>query len=94
MALRFGNVAFGRRRAAFRLRPGMLFVLALAGLLPACTAAPSAPLAGPDPSDPSARVAAVRYRSTTAPYASRRPVEPKPWQEQNIQVAPQSGASR
>jgi hypothetical protein len=62
-----------------------LAMLALAG----CAAAPSTPFAGPDPSDPATRVAAVGYRSTIAPYASRRPVEPKPWQEQNIQVAPE-----
>jgi hypothetical protein len=53
-----------------------------------CTAPPVAPVAGGDPSDPSARTPAVSYRSTTAPYSSQRPVEPGPWREQNERAAP------
>jgi len=53
-----------------------------------CWTALPAPLTGADPSDPSARTRRVEYRSTVAPYKSQRPVEPKPWQEQNQQVAP------
>jgi hypothetical protein len=54
----------------------------------ACLSAPQAPLAGPDPADPQARVPAVSYRSVLSGYASQRPVEPAPWREQNERVAP------
>ncbi len=64
-------------------------VAALALLLPRCTDAPRAPVAGPDPSDPGARVPRVDYRSTVGSYKSQRPVEPGPWGEQNQRVAPQ-----
>jgi hypothetical protein len=64
-----------------------IVVIATFALLAACSALPP-PLAGPDPSDPSARVAAVGYRSTIGPYTSQRPVEPMPWQQQNERVAP------
>jgi hypothetical protein len=57
-------------------------------LLAACTAAPPAPVAGPNPADADARVAPAAYRSTIAPYESRRPVEPVPWRERNERVAP------
>jgi hypothetical protein len=53
-----------------------------------CTAQPPLPLAGPDPSNPAARTKTTAYRSNIAPYDSRRPVEPKPWTEQNQQIAP------
>lgn len=66
----------------------ILAALLVAALLAACAAAPPSPLAGRDPSEPDARTRTVSYRSTIAPYASRRPVEPKPWQEQNERVAP------
>ena len=45
--------------------------LTLGGCLPT-----TVPLAGADPSDPSAKVAGVRYRSTVAPYTSLRPAQP------------------
>lgn len=45
-------------------------------------------LIGADPSDPSARVAAVGYRSTVAPYTSLRPTTPTKWREQNERAAP------
>jgi hypothetical protein len=73
-------------------------VCAAALTTPGCTAPPAVPAVGPDPSNPSARTPAVDYRSTTAPYASRRPVEPGPgeqksreqnWREQNERAAPQ-----
>jgi hypothetical protein len=63
------------------------FVLAL--LAAGCSAAPRAPFAGPDPSDPGARAPRVDYRSTIGSYKSQRPVEPGPWGEQNQGVAPQ-----
>jgi hypothetical protein len=62
--------------------------LALALLLPACTQAPLSRSLAPDPADPRAAAAPVTYRSTTAGYSSRRPVEPRPWGEQNQRVAP------
>ena len=61
----------------------------LAGCMPATT-----PLAGADPADPSAKVASVGYRSTTAPYTSLRPASPAPWRERNDGVAPQSKPDR
>lgn len=64
-------------------------VVALAPMLAACAEAPRAPVAGSDPSDPGARAPRVGYRSTIAPYDSRRPLEPAPWGEQNQRVAPQ-----
>jgi hypothetical protein len=57
-------------------------------LAQACSPPPPAPFAGPDPSDPRARVPAVAYRPAVAPYASQRPVEPLPWREQNDRIAP------
>lgn len=60
----------------------------LALLAASCSALPPQPLAGPDPADPSARAAAVGYRPTIGPYASQRPVDPKPWQQQNERVSP------
>ena len=55
----------------------------LGGCLPA-----TVPLAGADPADPGARVAAVGYRSTIAPYTGLRPTAPSSWREQNDRVAP------
>lgn len=72
-----------------RWSPRSLLALALAGLaLQACVRAPSAPLIGGDPSDPRTPGAASRYRSTTEGYVSQRPVEPRPWLEQNRRVTP------
>jgi len=88
--LRASSVAIGRQIIRRLSRP--LWLVALAALLPGCTGAPSAPTVGPDPSNPSARTRPVGYRSTTAPYVTRRPVEPGPWTEQNERVAPPPGA--
>ncbi len=92
--LRARAAAIGRQvvprlsRASIFIRP---FVLAV--LLHGCTGVLRPPTAGPEPSQPSARVPAVGYRSTTAPYVSRRPVDPAPWSEQNERVAPPPGAT-
>lgn len=51
--------------------------ITLGGCLPATT-----PLVGPDPADPSARVAGVSYRSALAPYTSLRPTAPSSWRQQ------------
>jgi hypothetical protein len=65
------------------------FVVGLALLTSACASAPPQPLLGPDPSDLGSSTPPARYRSTIAPYQSRRPVEPAPWREQNERVAPE-----
>jgi hypothetical protein len=79
-----------RGTAPFQEAVKALLPLACAGFLAACSAAPPpTPLAGADPADPSVRVPAASYRSPIGPYASQRPVEPKPWIEQNQTIAPQ-----
>jgi hypothetical protein len=66
--------------------------LALGGavaLLTACSAAPPpAPVAGAHPADPGVRVPPASYRSALGDYRTQRPVEPKPWAEQNERVTP------
>jgi hypothetical protein len=57
--------------------------LALGGCLPT-----TAPLAGADPADYGVAVAGVGYRSTVAPYSSRRPAAPAAWRDQNDRAAP------
>ena len=49
---------------------------------------PTAPFAGADPSDASARVPAVSYHSTIGFVATRRPAEPAAWKKENEQVSP------
>jgi len=71
--------------ASFALRAAVFLSLAA---LPACTGAPTPPLAG-DPSDSSARVAPARYQSALGAYEGQRPVAPSPWREQNERVSPQ-----
>jgi hypothetical protein len=79
----------GRQRMRSIRRFAALAAAASAALLmQACSPLPPAPFAGPDPSDPRARVPAVAYRPAVAPYASQRPVEPLPWREQNDRIAP------
>jgi len=63
--------------------------LTLGGCLPT-----TVPLVGADPADPGAKVAGVGYRSTIAPYSSRRPTAPAPWREQNDRVAPTPKSDR
>lgn len=55
-----------------------LSALSLGGCLPTAP-----PLAGPDPADPDAKVAATTYRSTTAPYTAMRPTAPAAWGGRN-----------
>ena len=77
--LRAATAAMARQPATL----GRLLALAiLASLTSACTTAPSG-LAGADPSDASARVPSLKYRSTLGPYASQRSVEPAPPVQQN-----------
>ena len=80
----------GRQRMRSIRRFAALVAAAAVAPLAACSPPPPAPFAGPDPSDPRARVPAVAYRPAVAPYASQRPVEPLPWREQNDRIAPAS----
>jgi hypothetical protein len=82
------STAVARSRSSSRQWIWTLLALPLAAMAAGCWAAPPAPLMDADPSDPSARTRPVEYRSTVAPYKTQRPVEPKPWQEQNQQVVP------
>jgi hypothetical protein len=60
--------------------------LAVVGaLLAGCAPRPGVPLAA---ADPQAKVAAVGYRSTVAPYVSLRPTTPSSWRQLNDSVAP------
>jgi hypothetical protein len=61
-------------------------VIIIAALVQGCMT--QLPLTRSDPAHPSARAKGTAYRSDIAPYESRRPVDPKPWVEQNQQVAP------
>lgn len=62
---------------------------ALAVLLTACSVnVPPDIISDTDPSSPTAPVKPVRYVPVTAGTVDYRPVEPKPWIEQNQQVAP------
>jgi hypothetical protein len=91
--LRAQPAAFQRQMTPFLRRPGrsataaVLFLATLA-LAQGCVAVPTSPIAGPDPANPSVRTPPVAYRSTVAPYVSRRPGEPTPWREQNERVGP------
>jgi hypothetical protein len=79
---------FGRQRMHSIRRFAALVAAAAVAALAACSPPPPVPFAGPDPSDPRARVPAVAYRPAVAPYASQRPVEPLPWRERNDGIAP------
>jgi hypothetical protein len=79
-----GSVVEAISGIRFRTLAGLAVTsLALGGCLPTAV-----PLAGADPADPNARVAGAGYRSTIAPYTSRRPTAPSSWREQNDRAAP------
>lgn len=79
-----------RQSSPSRSAHAWIAAAAVSGLLAGCTAI-SAPLSGPDPSDPNVRVPPTSYRSTIGSYSSQRPVSPSDWRQQNEQVAPRSG---
>ncbi len=83
-----GTKLYGRYQACFSWAVMTAMAVGLAGC-----AAISAPVVGPDPSDPNVPVPRVGYRSTVGPYTSQRPVSPVPWQEQNQLVAPRDSQS-
>ena len=68
--------ASAARRRAFNR--SIAAAIATATLVSGCAPA-TAPLARRDPADPAAKVAAVRYRSTLAPYTRLRPATAAPW---------------
>lgn len=76
---------FYRKRLSF---VGAVVVLAVGSTVSGC--AVPITLNGQDPANPRARVAAVGYTSTVAPYSSLRPTVPSPWRQQNDSVAPSS----
>lgn len=53
-----------------------------------CSSAPPSAFSGPDPADPSEHARPASYRPVTGDYRSARPVDPRPWGEQNQGVAP------
>lgn len=69
-----------------------LTVAVVAALLSAC-APPPVLLSGDDPADPSAPVPPTRYEPVTAGTVEYRPAAPKPWVEQNRNVAPRAPGS-
>jgi hypothetical protein len=78
------TAAFGFDRGKFRIWAGVaLATVSLGGCLPA-----TPPLAGTHPADPSAKVAATTYLSTTAPYTVMRPAAPAAWGDQNGSAPP------
>jgi len=91
--LRAKRAAIRTTRGRRRFNGRIAAALAAATLLSACLPV-TPPLAGNDPADPAAKVAAVGYRSTIAPYASLRPVTPAPWRKRNDGDAPQPKSDR
>jgi len=79
------TVHAARCRYAFnrRIVAGLTATTLLSACVPATT-----PLAGKDPADPTAKVAAVGYRPVLAPYDILRPVTPAPWSQRNDGGAP------
>jgi hypothetical protein len=91
---------FAAKRAAVRPARGCRpvngrIVAALMAVTCLSACGPVTPqLAGNDPADPTAKVAAVGYRSTIAPYTSLRPATPAPWGGRNDGDAPPPKADR
>lgn len=87
------------RRAAVRTPCRRAFnahlatALAATALLSAC-APVTTPLAGTDPADPAAKVAAVTYRPVLVPYTRLHPTTPGPWGEHNDGRAPPATPDR
>ena len=82
--------AIGQRRGSRKDAVSAGLALLAVGLVLAGCSLPSAPIVGPDPSDPNVQVRPASYRSTLGSYTSQRPVSPSDWREQNERVAPRS----
>ena len=67
----------------------IVLLTALAVTLSACAKLPVVAV-GADPTNPRAAVPRTRYVPVTAGTVDFRPVEPKPWVEQNGNVAPKT----
>lgn len=90
---RTGPFAIARKSRLFnRFAARVGGLLLLIGMLAGCTVARIAPLVVADPSDPNVPVRSARYSSVIAGYVSQRPVNPKPWREQNERVTPKGDA--
>jgi hypothetical protein len=85
--------AIAGRRISFPARRSGLAVLGVLLAIVAGNASSGQVLLGPPPADPGAGVPPVEYRSTIAPFTSRRPVEPGPWRQENERVAPEPKAA-
>ncbi|PAY04071.1 MULTISPECIES: hypothetical protein [Bradyrhizobium] len=95
LGARLAAVATQRgRRALPTFVSRMAAAIVAPALLAGCvTDARPVAVAG-DPANPSARTAAVGYRSTIAPYDSLRPSTPLPWRERNDGVTPPAKPDR
>lgn len=72
---------FSMRSAALLIATGLS--------LTACATSAQPPHTRSNPADPDAPVSAAPYISTISGYESQRPVEPKPWLEQNQAITPE-----
>jgi hypothetical protein len=82
-AARLATIVAALHRLLWPILLPALAAAALGGCIPA-----GPPLSGADPADPGARVAAIGYRPTIAPYSSLRPADPASWRRQNSRNAP------
>ena len=67
-----------------------VFLVAVAAVLSAC-ARPPGVATGTDPSDPTTKVALLRYVPVTGGLVDFHPIEPKPWTDSNRAVTPKTG---
>jgi hypothetical protein len=70
------------------LSPMAILIVGL--LAQACSQGPRPRLTESDPSNPAVHVPRSAYTPVTGSYSSNRPVEPRPWLEQNKSVTPES----
>ena len=92
-ALFVAERATARARGCRSVRGRIVAALTAITCLSACGPA-TRPFASRDPADPTAKVGAVAYRSTIAPYASLRPAMPAPWGRRNDGDAPHPRSDR
>jgi hypothetical protein len=68
----------------------IIFAALFALLTAACAVSTAGPVTGLNAADPDAPVPPVRTASALGTYVSQRPVDPKPWRQQNQNVAPKA----